>query len=154
VRRIDKWLEEYGESHRDSTNKTVHWICVPAIVFSILGLLWSIPKFHLLTIVPHLNWATLAVILALIYYISLSLPLAVGMAVVSAVMLFALRGLAVAGAPLVAVCLVLFTLAWVGQFVGHKVEGKRPSFFKDLQFLLIGPVWLLSFIYKKVGIRY
>ena len=39
------------------------------------------------------------------------------------------------------------------QFIGHAVEGKRPSFFKDLQFLLIGPIWLLSNLYRRVGIR-
>jgi uncharacterized membrane protein YGL010W len=52
------------------------------------------------------------------------------------------------------VCLALFIVAWIFQFIGHKIEGKKPSFFKDLQFLLIGPAWLLSFIYQKVGIRY
>jgi uncharacterized membrane protein YGL010W len=56
--------------------------------------------------------------------------------------------------PLWAVSLIIFTGAWIGQFVGHKIEGKKPSFFKDLQFLLIGPAWLLSFIYRKIGITY
>jgi uncharacterized membrane protein YGL010W len=52
------------------------------------------------------------------------------------------------------ICLVLFVLAWIGQFVGHKIEGKKPSFFQDVVFLLIGPAWLLHFIYKKAGQRY
>ena len=45
-------------------------------------------------------------------------------------------------------------LAWIGQFIGHKIEGEKPSFFEDLQFLLIGPAWLLGAIYQKLGIRY
>ena len=52
------------------------------------------------------------------------------------------------------VFVAVFTLSWIGQFYGHKIEGKKPSFLKDLQFLLIGPIWLLHFILKKCGIRY
>ena len=48
----------------------------------------------------------------------------------------------------------IFVIAWIGQFIGHKIEGKKPSFLEDLQFLMVGPAWLLSFIYKKVGIKY
>ena len=50
--------------------------------------------------------------------------------------------------------LIIFVIAWIGQFIGHKIEGKKPSFFEDIQFLLIGPAWLLSFIYNKLGIKY
>jgi uncharacterized membrane protein YGL010W len=57
-------------------------------------------------------------------------------------------------APLWLVSLVIFAVAWIGQFYGHKVEGKKPSFFKDIQFLLIGPAWLMHFVYKKLGIPY
>lgn len=56
--------------------------------------------------------------------------------------------------PLRALSLVLFTVAWIGQFYGHKVESKKPSFLKDIQFLLIGPAWSISFIYQRLGIRY
>ena len=48
----------------------------------------------------------------------------------------------------------IFIVSWIGQFIGHKIEGQKPSFFDDLKFLLIGPAWLLSFIYKKIGIKY
>ena len=50
--------------------------------------------------------------------------------------------------------MAIFVLAWIGQFIGHKIEGEKPSFFEDLQFLLIGPDWLLGAIYQKLGIRY
>jgi uncharacterized membrane protein YGL010W len=56
--------------------------------------------------------------------------------------------------PVWKICTVSFVLAWIGQFIGHKIEGKKPSFFKDVAFLLIGPAWLMSFIYKKLGQRY
>jgi uncharacterized membrane protein YGL010W len=91
----------------------------------------------------------------MIYYISLSLPLSVGMLVFSLLCLFAIRGLVqVFATPLWLIALIIFVVAWIGQFYGHKVEGKKPSFFKDLQFLLIGPAWLMHFIYKKMGIPY
>ena len=48
--------------------------------------------------------------------------------------------------------MLIFIFAWIGQFIGHKIEGQKPSFFEDIQFLLIGPAWLLSFIYKKLGV--
>ena len=56
--------------------------------------------------------------------------------------------------PLWIFSVIIFVIAWIGQFIGHKIEGKKPSFIEDLQFLLIGPAWLLSFIYKKIGIKY
>ena len=56
--------------------------------------------------------------------------------------------------PLWLTSVVIFIVAWIGQFVGHAVEGKRPSFFKDLQFLLIGPLWLLAAAYRRFSVPY
>ncbi len=157
--RIDNLLEEYGESHQHPLNKTIHWICVPAIVISLLGLIWSIPVPALFEAVRiggvSLNWAILLILPALGYYFSLSVKLAAGMLFVIAAMMLA--GYLIATLiplPLWVSGLIIFSLAWAGQFYGHKIEGKKPSFMKDVQFLLIGPVWLLSFIYRKAGIRY
>jgi len=149
-------LAEYGESHQNPTNKRVHWICVPLIMFSILGLLWSIPVPAFLRATgPWVNWATLVMALAVLYYLRLSVRLAVGMVFIWAVMAIGLRVVeSIAPLPLWAVCLLIFVFAWVGQFWGHKIEGKKPSFLKDLQFLLIGPIWLLHFLYERLGWRY
>jgi uncharacterized membrane protein YGL010W len=56
--------------------------------------------------------------------------------------------------PLWLTSVVIFVVAWIGQFVGHALEGKRPSFFKDLQFLLIGPLWLLATAYRRFSVPY
>ncbi len=157
--RITLLLSEYGESHRHDTNKLIHWICVPLIFFSIVGLIWSIPHQVLNDVTglenPYVNWATLLMILVLVYYITLSVSLAVGMSIFSVFCLWAARQIELlAPWPLWVVCLGIFVLAWIGQFYGHKVEGKKPSFLKDVQFLLIGPAWLMHFIYKKLGIPY
>ena len=149
-------LAEYGESHQNPTNKLVHWVCVPLIMFLLLGLLWSMPvPAAIRNISPWLNWGTLVMALALLYYVRLSSRLALGMVLVWVAMAAGLRVVAgTAALPLWAICLLIFALAWVGQFWGHKVEGKKPSFLKDLQFLLIGPLWLLHFVYRSLGWEY
>jgi uncharacterized membrane protein YGL010W len=149
---IQDWLNEYGESHKNETNKLIHWICVPSIVFSILGLLYSI-KLPLFISGYQLNVGVIASILVLIYYFSLSASLAVGMFLYLAACLllaYFIEGNGPMSLWLFSV--IIFILAWIGQFYGHKIEGKKPSFLKDIQFLLIGPAWLMSFIYKKIGL--
>ena len=52
------------------------------------------------------------------------------------------------------VAAAVFIVAWIGQFIGHAIEGRKPSFFEDVKFLLVGPAWLLHFIYRRAGIPY
>jgi uncharacterized membrane protein YGL010W len=157
MRSVAAWLDDYGVSHRDPTNKILHWICVPVIVWCLIGLLWSLPFPSGLPVPPWVaHWATVAVFAAVVYYALLSIPLAVGALPALLVMLWSIDQLDRGGmkAPLWMVCAGLFVLAWIGQFIGHGIEGRRPSFFKDLQFLLIGPLWLLADLYRRLGVRY
>lgn len=156
MKSIHTWLEEYGVSHKNPTNKLIHWICVPIIFFTIVGLFYSIKFPYFVTPTLQLNGAMIALAVVFIYYLFLSRTLAVGMLLFS-ILCFALAYIiegAVSGTAisLWMVCIALFVSAWIGQFYGHNVEGMKPSFLKDLQFLMIGPAWLLSFIYKKLGI--
>jgi len=130
MKTISEWLDEYSESHQDKTNKAIHWVCVPAILFSIIGIL------------AHFSALLTALILVLtfVFYARLDLVLAVAMAALLAVMAWLIFILPVG----VGFYIAIFVLAWIGQFYGHKVEGKKPSFLKDLQFLLIGPVWCMD----------
>jgi uncharacterized membrane protein YGL010W len=141
MRKIDSLFSRYGESHRNPTNKAIHWICVPLITWSLLAALWA--------------WTPIAVYvliaLAVVFYISLSLPIAIGMLVVSGFMVLTLT---VVTEHLLIVAIVVFVAAWIGQFIGHKIEGKKPSFLEDIKFLLIGPAWLLGFVYRRFGIAY
>jgi uncharacterized membrane protein YGL010W len=140
-RKIDELFTRYGESHRNPTNKTIHWICVPLITWSLLAALWA--------------WTPLAayamIALAVAFYAWLSLPIAVGMLVVSALMVWPLTQ---TSGHVLTIAIVVFVIAWIGQFIGHRIEGKKPSFFEDIKFLLIGPAWLLGFVYRKLGIAY
>jgi uncharacterized membrane protein YGL010W len=159
MRKIDSLLSEYGESHQNATNKLIHWICVPLIFFSIMGLVASIPSGILQSLFGEsslfANWAAVILAFALIYYLTLSIPLTIGMFLFALICLFVINKIVGANiAPLWAISLGIFVVAWIGQFYGHKVEGKKPSFLKDVQFLMIGPAWLMHFIYKKIGIPY
>ena len=152
---IQDWLNEYGESHQNKTNKLIHWICVPGIFLTVVGFLWAIPRPEAFSVSPLLNWATVTVLLVAVFYLRLSVPIAVG------VVLFSFGCMGIVGwyeqANLWGLwesCGVLFVLLWILQFVGHHIEGKKPSFLQDIQFLLIGPAWVISFIYGKLGIRY
>ena len=150
MRSATQWFEAYGESHQNQTNKLIHWICIPVILVNTLGLLQSIPfpvGDGLL-----LNWATLVALGCTAFYFRMSWTLGLGMAAVAATALAINTGIVLAGLPLLWVSVGSFFVAWVFQFIGHKIEGKKPSFFEDLQFLLIGPAWLLQFVYRKLGV--
>ncbi|WP_180027527.1 DUF962 domain-containing protein [Acinetobacter sp. YH16032] len=136
MKTITEWLDEYSDSHQNLTNKTLHWICVPTILFSIIGILAHFSA--LLT--------TLLLVLTLIFYARLDLVLAVAMAALLLVMSWLIIILPFGKGFYIA----LFVLAWIGQFYGHKIEGKKPSFFKDLQFLLIGPLWCMDAYLDKI----
>jgi len=152
MRTINEWLNEYGESHKNETNKLIHWICVPVIFFSILGMLYAI-KLPFYMGDYKLNVGLIISVVALLYYFSLSASLSVGMFLYLLVCMLLANLIESSGImPLWLFSIIIFALGWVGQFYGHKIEGKKPSFLKDLQFLMIGPAWLMSFIYKKLGV--
>ncbi len=156
MKRIDILMKLYGESHQNKINKLIHWLCIPLILFSFIGLLRLIPFISEKSVI--LNWAAVVLALSLLYYIRLSRTLSIGFTLIAMVLLFGNQILfnfcTEHGINTAAVLFGIFIIAWIGQFIGHKIEGKKPSFFEDLQFLLIGPAWLLVQIYNKSGIRY
>ncbi len=151
MKSLDQWLSEYGESHQNPTNKMVHFVCVPVIFFTVVGLLYCIPLFSLSSGYT-ITVAHITLVLVAIYYFLLSAPLAVGMVLYGIICLLLCQFIKQATGQLLLVSVGLFVIAWILQFWGHKVEGKKPSFLKDLQYLMIGPAWIMSFLFKKIGL--
>jgi uncharacterized membrane protein YGL010W len=141
ARKVDRLLERYGEFHRNRTNKAIHWVCVPLIVWSVLGALWTISPVA----------AYVAIALTMAFYLWLSLPLALGMLGLMALMVWPLPLL---GSRTLVVSIAVFVAAWAGQFIGHILEGRKPAFLEDVRSLLIGPAWLLADLYRRLGISY
>lgn len=147
MRSLQSLLDEYSESHQHPQNILIHWICVPVIFFSIVEFLFCI------TIPVFGNLAILSILLLTVYYFLLSKTLSIGMLFWGMICITTAFYINVHFyQDRFSIFLVLFVTAWIGQFWGHKIEGRKPSFLKDLQFLLIGPAWLMAKLYKKAGI--
>lgn len=152
MKSINQWLDEYAQSHGNRVNKIIHFICVPLIFFTVISFFYCvrITTFDGFT----LTLAHLAVAVIAIYYLMLSPSLAVGMILCSSFCVV-LSGLVqdMSHGHLLWIALGIFVIAWIFQLTGHNIEGKKPSFFKDLQFLMIGPAWVMTSIYKKLGLK-
>ncbi len=156
MKKIETLIQQYGLSHQNNVNKLIHWICVPIILFTIIGIVAAIPFLSKLN-TWIFNWGGILLAVTSWYYWRISKTLFVGFLTFSILFLYLnhLLGLYLSqqGIDQIQALITMFILAWIGQFIGHSIEGKRPSFFQDLQFLLIGPAWLLHFMYKKIGIE-
>lgn len=141
MRRVDALFARYGESHRHPRNEAIHWVCVPLITWSLLALLWWLSPAA----------AYLLIGMATLFYLALSFTLAIGLLALAALMVFPLTQLGDATLP---VALAVFVAAWIGQLVGHRIEGRKPSFLEDARFLLVGPAWVLARLYRKLGIPF
>ena len=149
---LQQLLDAYAVSHQNKTNKIIHYFCVPAILFSIVGLLMSIPS-GLITSVTGIenplfaNWGVVSLIPLMIFYIRLSLKMT--FLILSFAILCILGNFQLAlQMSLWKASVVIFVIAWIVQFYGHKIEGKKPSFLDDIKFLLVGPAWILDHVFK------
>ena len=141
IRKIDYLLERYGESHQNPRNELIHFIAIPMIVFSLIGVLHWI----------HPNLALIAIAGSVVYYAQLSTLFMVVMTLLAALCLY-VAGLM--GDALLPASVTIFVVSWIFQFIGHKFEGKKPSFFEDLQYLLVGPLFVLSKLFLKLGVKW
>ncbi|EGR1867877.1 DUF962 domain-containing protein [Vibrio vulnificus] len=140
MRSLEQWLDAYGESHQNSTNQKIHTFAVPGIFFSIVALIWSLPSLPLPVL--SLNWVWVAALPVWWFYYRLSISVFLMMLGYTLASIALAWSVELLGLPLAEMAVGLFVVLWIFQFVGHKIEGRNPSFFEDLKFLLIGPVWV------------
>ena len=155
TRPIDRWFGSYSDDHRNALNVRIHVVAVPLIFWSVIALLWCIP-------VPPGGWfkpgifAAMAAIPACLFYFRASRVLGLAMLAMIVAMFavcwwiadaFGLPTLLVAGAT-------VFVVAWIAQFIGHKYEGRKPSFLTDLTYLLIGPAWCVAKVLRRLHIAW
>ncbi len=152
-RQIDALLNEYGESHTNRTNIVIHGIAVPAIYWVTIALVWLIPVPEVLATMD-ITFAHILIIPALFYYFRLSGPIGAAMTLLTIAVFLSIDAMYQLGVDILQFSIVLFAVMWILQFVGHHIEGKKPSFFKDLQFLLVGPAWWWVHWLKRLNIPY
>jgi uncharacterized membrane protein YGL010W len=153
MRTMQDWLDSYSGDHQNPTNQLFHWLCVPPIVWSVIALLWTVPVPD--GLLRPGAWAVLVMVLAFYWYWKHSHRLAIAL-----LMAFAVLGLItnllfyqLGAADLRWLAIGVFVVAWIGQFIGHKFEGRKPSFLTDLAYLLIGPAWLMAKLLRKLGFK-
>jgi len=148
MKTVQQWFHDYAISHQNKNNQLIHFICVPLIYFSIVGLLMSIDTTFLQNNIgvnnPLIrNWASFSLVFILLFYLKLSFRIFIKMLLFS-ILSIILNFFIANTINLFYFSIALFIIAWIGQFYGHHLEGKKPSFLKDLQFLLIGPPWVFE----------
>lgn len=154
MRSVHEWFGNYSRDHQNATNRAIHWVCVPAILWCVIALLWLVPVPHWLGRAGF--WAALTMFAAFVFYYRMSRALGIAMALTFIALSLLTEGLfrALGSNTLLWLAVAVFVLAWIGQFIGHKIEGAKPSFFTDLAYLLIGPAWLVGKVMRRVGIAY
>ncbi|CAK4075358.1 MULTISPECIES: DUF962 domain-containing protein [Vibrio] len=140
MRSLAQWLADYGESHQHPINQKIHQVAVPGIFLSVVGLVWSIPSINLLG--TTVNWVWVAAMPIWVFYFRLSLSVFLMMLGFTLACISLIWSLDLMQLPVFLISLTGFASLWLLQFIGHKIEGKRPSFLDDLVYLLIGPIWV------------
>lgn len=152
-RSMREWLDSYNQDHQHPINRVLHWICVPLIVWSALALLWTAP------VPPSLlrpgAWAVFSIVLAFAWYWKRSHRLAAALLIALAIFALSCAWVFQQLVPMHMrwLAIAVFAVAWIGQFVGHLFEGKRPSFLTDLAYLLVGPAWLMDKLLNRIGFK-
>jgi len=151
----DSWLRRYGESHRDIRNPVIYWAGVPMVVVGTVGLLWTVPVPHeFFEISPLLNWGTAFLMASAVYYFIISVALAIGMLP----FIVGVAGIAIwlqnSEFSLLRVSLGLLIAGIIALGLGHRDRNSIAPVLEDLQLMMIGPAWLLSELYRRIGIPF
>jgi uncharacterized membrane protein YGL010W len=159
-RPIDIIIDQYDSFHQKPANRLINYICIPLIVFSVVGFVWSLPfpqlKF-LGAYITYLNWGSFLIAFSVYYYMRLSPIISYILLLILFAVVYVVIQLQLAeksGYLLPQVCIFIFVMANIAQFIGYRIEGKKPTFSDEFKFMLTAPIWLLSLVMKKFGVKY
>ncbi|HET9032564.1 MAG TPA: Mpo1-like protein [Dokdonella sp.] len=154
MRSVNQWFGSYSLDHKNPINRAIHSVCVPAILWSVIAALWVIPVPT--SIGRSGFWCGMVMVAAFAFYWRMSKPIGIAMLLVFVVFGALTEWLyrSIGPSQLLWAAIAVFVVAWIGQFIGHIIEGARPSFFTDLAYLLIGPAWLAGKLMRRMNINY
>ena len=152
---MDNWLVDYGDSHRDIGNAGLYWLAVPILVIGTVSMLWALPVPEaFVRISPFLNWGSAFLMATVVYYFIISVSLAIGMLP----FMFGIAAIAswlhLSAFPHVLISACLTSGAVIGLWLGQYSNGGIRAVLQDIQLMMIAPVWLLSVLYRRLGIPY
>lgn len=152
---VDEWLDRYAEIRANRPSRAADWVTIPLLVMSLVGMLWSLPVPTAFSgSSPVLNWGTLFLMAAVVYYFILSISLAVGILPFVLAVFAAAAWLDGLQTPLWLVSGALFAVAAAWQLLEFQRVGNPRHIVRYFQFLMIAPLWLLASIYRRLGISY
>jgi len=160
-RPIDVIIDQYDSFHQKPANRVINYFCIPLLVFSIVGFVWSLPfpqlKF-LGAYISYLNWGSFLIAFSVYYYMRLSPVISYIVLLILFALIYGIIQMQAAGKAggfiVPQICVFVFVMSIIAQFIGYQIEGKKPTFSDEFKFMLTGPIWLLSLVLKKFGVRY
>ena len=154
ARSIDLHLARYADQYGGAHGRRIHGIAGFAILWSLVALLWCIPVPG--TLAQTGIWAALAMFFAWSYCYRLSRPLGLGMLAVFFVFgcLCRLLEMRLGLTTLLWTAMAVWVAGLIALLAGFRIEGRRPGRFTGPAGLLVGPLWVLASLYRRMGWSY
>ncbi|MDJ0904639.1 MAG: DUF962 domain-containing protein [Woeseiaceae bacterium] len=151
----DSWLQLYEDTHQDLSYPVIYWAAVPMVVLGTVGILWTLPiPDQFFEISPLLNWGTVFLMATAVYYFIISVSLAIGMLPFLLGIAGIQNWLTNSDYSPLRVSIGLLVAGIIGLWLGHRNQGSLRPVIRDLQLMMIGPAWILSVLYRRIGIPY
>ena len=154
ARSIDLHLARYADQYGGAHGRRIHGIAGFAILWSLVALLWCIPVPG--TLAQTGIWAALAMFFAWSYCYRLSRPLGLGMLAVFFVFgcLCRLLEMRLGLTARLWTAVAVLVAGSIALFAGFRIEGRRPGWLTAPPGLLVGPLWVLASLYRRMGWKY
>lgn len=144
----------YAAYHRNPVNRAIHFVFVPAIVWTLMIALDKLPLFTVSNVTVTAAFVITAVLLT--WYIALDLSLGIAATAVFTVLLVGAIQINATVSPAAAWGIAggLFVASWIFQFVGHGVwEKRRPALMDNLFQVFVAPMFIISETAFSLGFR-